>query len=79
MGMLHEVRIADDGYVDIELCIPCLACPGVSMLKHAIVDAVTAVGGVTGVTVTEGWHHDWNVSAIDPQARQYMRRFGLQV
>lgn len=79
MGMLHDIRISDDGHVEIELGIPCLACPGVSMLKQAVVDAVMPLAGVSGVTVLEGWHHDWNTDAIDPQARQYMRRFGLQV
>ncbi|WP_426440608.1 metal-sulfur cluster assembly factor [Bradyrhizobium genosp. P] len=79
MGMLHEVRVSDDGHVEIELGIPCLACPGVSMLKQSVIDAVSRVDGVTQTTVVESWHHDWDTDAIDPQAKQYMRRFGLQV
>ena len=79
MGMVREVRISESGVVDVELAIPCLACPGVSMLKQAIKDAIGRLEGVSGVNVLEGWHHDWTTQAIDPLARQEMRRFGIQV
>lgn len=79
MGMLHEIKSSDQGHVQIELGIPCLACPGASMLKQSVVDAVSKMEGVTSVTVIESWHHDWDAGAIDPEAKQYMRRFGLQV
>jgi len=79
MGMIREIRISGNGVVDVELAIPCLACPGVAMLKQAIRDAVGGLEGVSGVNVLEGWHHDWTTQAIDPLARQQMRRFGIQV
>jgi ATP-binding protein involved in chromosome partitioning len=79
MGMLQDIKISSDGHVTIELVIPCLACPGVSMLKQAVVDAVARIEGVKDVSVIEGWHHDWDTDAIDAEARRYMRRFGLQV
>ena len=79
MGMLQDVKISHDGIVAIELGIPCLACPGVSMLKQAVVDAVARIEGVKDVSVIEGWHHDWDTDAIDAEARRYMRRFGLQI
>lgn len=79
MGMLRGIEISADGLVSIELGIPCLACPGVSMLKQSIVDALTNLRGVTGVRVDEGWHHDWSTQSIEPLARQQMRRFGIQV
>lgn len=79
MGMVREVRISESGVVDVELAIPCLACPGVSMLKQAVKDAVGGLEGVSAVNVLEGWHHDWTTQAIDPAARDQMRRFGIQV
>jgi len=79
MGMLRGIRISDSGVVDVELAIPCLACPGVSMLKQAIEDAVGCLDGVTMVVVHEGWHHDWTTQSIEPEAQQLMRRFGIQL
>jgi metal-sulfur cluster biosynthetic enzyme len=79
MGMLRGVQISETGVVDVELAIPCLACPGVSMLKQSIKDAVGSLEGVTDVNVLEGWHHDWTTQSIEADARQLMRRFGIQV
>jgi metal-sulfur cluster biosynthetic enzyme len=79
MGMLRGVQISETGVVDVELAIPCLACPGVSMLKQSIKDAVGSLEGVSDVNVLEGWHHDWTTQSIEPGARQLMRRFGIQV
>jgi metal-sulfur cluster biosynthetic enzyme len=79
MGMLRGVQISETGVVDVELAIPCLACPGVSMLKQSIRDAVGGLDGVTNVNISEGWHHDWTTQSIEPGARQLMRRFGIQL
>lgn len=79
MGMLRGIQISEAGVVDVELAIPCLACPGVSMLKQSIKDAVGSLKGVSDVNVLEGWHHDWTTQSIEPGARQLMRRFGIQL
>lgn len=79
MGMVRGIQISETGVVDIELVIPCLACPGVSMLRQSIRDAVSSLDGVSEVNVLEGWHHDWTTQFIEPVARQHMRRFGIQV
>lgn len=79
MGMLRGIQISESGVVDVELGIPCLACPGVSMLKQSIRDAVSCLEGVSEVNVLEGWHHEWTTQSIEPGARQLMRRFGIQV
>lgn len=78
MGMLRNIAIAADGAVTIELGIPCLACPGVSMLKSEITAAVGALPGVTRVEVDEGWHHHWDTSMIAPEARIFMQRNGIR-
>jgi metal-sulfur cluster biosynthetic enzyme len=79
MGMLRDVAVDADGHVTVELAIPCLACPGVEMLKNDIVRAVGDVHGATGVTVDEGWHHEWHVEMIDRDAQQLMRSYGIQL
>ena len=34
MGMLREIDIADDGVVTVQVCIPCMGCPGAGMLRE---------------------------------------------
>jgi ATP-binding protein involved in chromosome partitioning len=79
LAMLREVHVDEVGSVVVELGIPCLGCPGVSMLKEAVVKAVRALPGVTSVTVDEGWHHEWSGDMVDPEAQQHMRRFGIVI
>lgn len=77
MGMLRNISIDARGLVVVELGIPCLACPGVSMLKSEIVNVVGRLAGVTHVEVDEGWHHQWDTSMIAPEARIFMQRNGI--
>lgn len=79
MGMLREVEMLDDGAVRVQICIPCMACPGASMLREDIRDAVMALGGVREVMVEEGWHLPWSREMIDPDVRDLMRANGIQV
>ncbi|WP_256378852.1 iron-sulfur cluster assembly protein [Bradyrhizobium sp. Ai1a-2] len=79
MGMVRDIQVSDMGVVDVELAIPCLACPGVSMLKQSIKEAVGRLEGVREVKINEGWHHEWTTQSIDPLAREHMRRFGIQL
>ncbi len=79
MGMLREIDIAADGAVRVQLCIPCLACPGVSMLRGDIEDALACLDGVTSVVVDEGWHNHWSPDMVDAEARDLMRRNGIQL
>lgn len=76
MGMLRGIDIAKDGSVKVELGIPCLGCPGVSMLRQSIKDAVLKLDGVSSVTIDEGWHHEWDTGMIAPEARAFMKQYG---
>lgn len=78
MGMLRGVEIGDDGGVRVRLCIPCLACPGVGMLRDDIEEALLVLDGVTSVVVDEGWHNRWTPDMVDDEARDLMRRYGIQ-
>lgn len=79
MAMLRDIAITDSGDVTVELCIPCLACPGVSMLKEQITNAVMAIPGARSVAVREGWHHRWTTDMLDEPTRIYMRKYGVSV
>lgn len=75
--MVRGIEISEDGEVDIQLGIPCLSCPGVSMLKEQIIRAVNPLPGVKRVRVHEGWHHEWTTDMLDAETRGYMRRYGV--
>lgn len=77
LAMVRGVEVADDGSVVVQLGIPCLGCPGVSMLKQAVCDAVAGVPGVCAVSVEEAWEHEWTADMVDAEARVHMRRYGI--
>ena len=79
MGMLREINITQDGIVNVQICIPCMGCPGVGMLRENIHDAVITLPGVTDVIVEEGWHLQWSRDMIEPEVQDMMRVNGIQV
>ncbi len=79
MGMLREIEIADDGAVKVQVCIPCMGCPGAGMLRESVREAVMALPGVTSVAVEEGWYLPWTRDMIEPEVQDMMRANGIQV
>ena len=79
MGMLRDIDIDEDGVVNVQVCIPCMGCPGVGMLRENVRDATMALPGVTGVVVEEGWHLPGARDMIEPEVRDMMRTNGIQV
>ena len=79
MGMLREIEIGEDGTVTVQVCIPCMGCPGVGMLRENVREAVLAVPGVKQVNVEEGWHLPWSRDMIEPEVQDMMRQNGIQV
>lgn len=79
MGMLREVEVRDDGTVRVQVCIPCMGCPGAGMLRENVREAVKSLPGVTEVIVEEGWHLPWSRDMIDPDVQEMMRANGIQV
>lgn len=79
MGMLREVEVTPDGVVRVQLCVPCLGCPGLSMLHDRVEEAVGALAGVRRVEIDEGFHLRWSREMVEPEARQLMRDNGIQI
>ena len=77
--MLREIDISQDGVVNVQVCIPCMGCPGVGMLRENVREAVQALPGVTCVHVEEGWHLPWSREMIEPDVQDMMRVNGIQV
>jgi metal-sulfur cluster biosynthetic enzyme len=79
MGMLSEVRVDDDGRVELQVCIPCAACPATSAIEDHIRERLDTLEGVRAVSLTMGPHLYWDRATVDPQARSFMREFGIQI
>lgn len=79
MGMLREIEIAPDGVVRVQLCVPCLGCPGLSMLRDRVEESVAALPGVRRVEIDEGFHLRWTREMVEPEVRQLMRDNGIQI
>jgi metal-sulfur cluster biosynthetic enzyme len=78
MGMLAEVRV-DCGRVEVEVCIPCAACPATAMLDERIRERLGSLDGVREVAVTMGPHLPWDRTSVDPQAVSLLRGVGVQL
>ena len=65
MGMLRDIEIDADGGTKVQVCIPCMGCPGVGMLRENVREAVLSVPGVKSVVVEEGWPLPWSRNMID--------------
>lgn len=79
MGMLRDIKISENGLVSVQVCIPCMGCPGAGMLRENVREAVQSIPGVTEVVVEEGWHLPWSRDMIEPEVQEMMRANGIQV
>jgi len=79
MGMLREIEVEAGGVVRVQLCIPCLGCPGIGMLNDRIEEAVSALPGVSRVVIDEGFHLRWSRDMVEPETRLLMRENGIQI
>lgn len=79
MGMLGDVSVADDGRVLVQVRLPCLACPGTTMIRERVVEEVCAVGGVTSCEVDIDGSLMWDAADVDEPARRLMQTHGIQL
>jgi ATP-binding protein involved in chromosome partitioning len=79
MGMLSGVTVSDGGQVTVELCLPCMACPAVSLLHERVRETLEGRDDVAGVNVVTAWHRQWNQESVDDHARSLMRSHGIQL
>lgn len=79
MGMLDEVDVDAAGRVSVRVRVPCTACPGTALIEDRIAAQLTALPGVTAVSVELAWHLPWDRADISPSAQELMRAHGIQV
>jgi len=77
LGMVHDLDVATDGTVRVELLPTFSGCPATEMIERDVVDAVRAVDGVQQVTVRFRFDPPWTPERIDATGRERLREFGI--
>ena len=77
LGMVHDVRVDDDGQVHVELLPTFSGCPATEMIGRDVEQAVREVDGVTGVTVRFRFDPPWTPDRITEEGHDRLRDFGI--
>ena len=77
LGMVHDVRVASDGSVTVELLPTFSGCPATDLIVEDVQTAARAVTGVTDVSVQLRHDPPWTPDRIDEAGREALRRFGI--
>lgn len=77
LGMVHDLKVGDDGRVEVELLPTFAGCPATEMIERDVVAAVADVPGVTSVQVRFRFAPAWTPERISAEGREALRRFGI--
>ncbi len=75
MGLVYDIRIAEDGNIDIDMTLTAPACPVAGILPQQAADAVALVEGTGVVTVKIVWEPAWSMERLSEDARAMMELF----
>ncbi|ACL60672.1 SUF system Fe-S cluster assembly protein [Methylobacterium nodulans] len=69
LGLIYKVDIADDRQVSIDMTLTAPGCPVAGEMPGWVENAVSAVPGVQGCTVTMVFDPPWDQSRMSDEAR----------
>jgi FeS assembly SUF system protein len=69
LGLIYRVDISDDRMVAIDMTLTAPGCPVAGEMPGWVENAVGAVPGVAGVTVTMTFDPPWDQSRMSDEAR----------
>ena len=69
LGLIYEVRISEDGKVDVTMTLTAPSCPAAGMLPGEVEEKIRTVPGVTDVTVDITFDPPWDQSMMSEEAR----------
>ena len=75
MGLVYDIRIADDGNVEIDMTLTAPGCPVAGILPQQAADAVALVEETGIVTVKIVWEPAWSMERLSEDARAMMELF----
>lgn len=75
MGLVYDIRLAENGNVDIDMTLTAPGCPVAGILPQQAADAVALVEGTGLVTVKIVWEPAWSIERLSEDARAMMELF----
>jgi FeS assembly SUF system protein len=69
LGLIYRVDIADDRQVTIDMTLTAPGCPVAGEMPGWVENAVSTVGGVSGVKVNMTFDPPWDQSRMSDEAR----------
>ena len=75
LGLVYDIRIAQDGTTDIDMTLTAPGCPVAGVLPQQAADAVALVEGTGVVTVKIVWEPAWSLERLSEDARAMMELF----
>lgn len=81
LGMVHDVRVEDDGRLVVELLPTFSGCPATEMMgrdvKQAIVERVEGIDHAEGILVRWLFEPVWTTDRISPEGHERLKEFGI--
>lgn len=75
LGLIYRIDISDDREIAIEMTLTAPGCPVAGEMPQWVEDAVNAVPGVSGTTVTLTFDPPWDQSRMSEEARLALNMF----
>lgn len=75
LGLIYKIDISDDREVAIEMTLTAPGCPVAGEMPMWVENAVNAVPGVSGTTVTLTFDPPWDQSRMSDEARLALNMF----
>jgi FeS assembly SUF system protein len=69
LGLIYRVDISDERHVTIDMTLTAPGCPVAGEMPGWVENAVTAVNGVSGVSVNMTFDPPWDQSRMSDEAR----------
>ena len=69
LGLVYEIRFADDGKTEIDMTLTTMGCPLADLLTDQIYDVLRDVPEVTEIDVKLVWSPAWSVEKMSRYAR----------
>jgi metal-sulfur cluster biosynthetic enzyme len=79
LGLIYDVRIDDEGAVDIDMTLTSMGCPVQDMIEADAELAAMKVEGVRRVNVEFVWSPPWSPQKMTDDGKKQMRMFGFNI
>ena len=75
LGLVHDVRVEDDGRIAVELLPTFVACPALEVIRAAVTESLAGLGRPVEVTFT--FAVPWTTDRLSPAGRAGLTRAGI--